>query len=67
MIIFVDILKLLRDHGYSVYRLRKDKLIGNGTIMRIRNGESISTDTIATICRLCDCQPGDLMRYEKRG
>lgn len=65
MIVFVDLLQLLKDNGWSTYRLRKEKIISNGTIARIRNGQSLSTETIGTICMLCHCQPGDLMHYEE--
>lgn len=63
MIVFSDMLKLLSDHGWSTYRLQKERQISNGTISRIRAHQSVSTETIDTICRLCNCQPGDLMTY----
>ena len=62
MIVFVDLLKLLSDHGWSTYRLQKEKQIPNGTIIQIRNGKPVTTKTIDKICELCNCQPGDLMR-----
>ena len=65
MIVFEDLLKLLSEHGWSAYRLRKENKISNGTIQRLRKRQSVSTDTIDKICELCDCQPADLMRYEK--
>lgn len=65
MIVFENILKILSDHGWSAYRLQKEHKISNGTIQRLRTKQSVSTDTIGVICELCDCQPGDLMRYEK--
>ena len=58
-------MKKLSDAGWSTYRIRKEKVIGNGTLQRIKANQSISTDTIDTICSLCDCQPGDLMVYIK--
>lgn len=64
MIVFVDVLKLLSKHGWSTYRLRKDHLISNGTMDRLRKGQSVSTETLDVICRLCSCQPGDLIHYE---
>ena len=64
MIVYQNILKKLSDHGWTTYRLVKEKQLGNGTINRIRNGESISTDTLGKLCELCDCQPNDLLRYE---
>lgn len=63
MIVFLDLLKMLSDHGWSTYRLQKEKRISNGTIIQIRAGKPLTTTTIDTICELCDCQPGDLMRY----
>lgn len=64
MIVFQNILEKLSDHGWSTYRLVKEKQIGNSTLTRLRNGESITTETIDKICELCDCQPGDLIRFE---
>lgn len=63
MILFVDIMQLLADHGYTSYRLRREKLLPEGTLTRLRNGEPITTTTIDTLCRLCACQPGDLMTW----
>lgn len=63
MIVFNDVLKRLSENGWSTYRLRKEKQISNGTIDRLRAKQSVSTDTIDTICRLCQCQPGDIISY----
>ena len=59
----VDILKSLKDAGYSTYRIRKEKLLGEATLQKIRSGELVSWENIATICQLLDCQPGDLIAY----
>ena len=64
MIKFVDIMQLLSDHGYSSYRLRKEKILSEGTLTRLRNGESITTATIDIICTICKCQPADLISWE---
>ena len=63
MIRFADIMKLLADQGYSSYRLRKEKLLSEGTLTRLRNGEDITTATLDTICRLTGLQPGDLLTW----
>jgi len=63
VIIFKDILKKLSAAGWSTYRLQKEKQISNGVISRLRTGESISTNTVDTICRLLHCQPNDIMEY----
>ena len=64
MIIYGDVLKRLAQAGWSTYRLAKEHVLSPSTIDRIRNGQTISTATVDTICRLCDCQPGDILRYE---
>jgi len=64
MIVFMDVLKRLSEHGWSTYRLQKERQISNGTISRLRAGQSVSTETLDVICRLCNCQPGELIRYE---
>ena len=63
MIVYNDIMKKLAEHGWSSYRIRKEKVIPEGTITRIRNNDSISMDTLNVICELCECQPGDLLMW----
>lgn len=56
-----NVLKLLKDSGYSTYRLRREKILGEATIQCIRSGQPVSWDKLDLICRLLDCQPGDLL------
>ena len=58
-----DILEALKDAGYSSTRLRKEKLMGESYMTQIRRGEMVSWKTIETICRLLNCQPGDIIEY----
>jgi putative transcriptional regulator len=68
LIVYQDVFEKLLDKGWSTYRLQKEHQMGNGTISRIKAGLSVSTDTIDTICKLCQCQPGELLRYvENKG
>lgn len=59
----IDILKALKDKGYNTNRIRKEKLIGEARLQDIRKGGLGSKTTINTICKLLDCQPGDLLEY----
>ena len=59
----IDILSELKAAGYSTYRLRKEKLLGEDTMQKIRRSELVSWENIATICRLLQCQPGDIIEY----
>lgn len=59
----IDILGKLKEKGYTSYKLRKDKIIGEAQIQKIRNGELASKETLNTICKLLNCQPGDILEY----
>lgn len=59
----IDILEKLKEKGYTTYKLRKDKIIGEAQIQKIRQGELASKDTLNTICKLLNCQPGDILEY----
>lgn len=63
----VDILAALKEDGYSTARIRKDKLIGEATVQQLRHGKLVSWATIETICRLLNCQPGDILEYKEEG
>lgn len=58
------LLQLLKDNGYSTYRIRQEGLLGQSTLQKIKNGTgSIDTRTIERLCAALNCQPGDLMEY----
>lgn len=59
----INVISSLKDAGYSTYRLRKEKLLGEATIQKFRNNEPVSWDNISTVCKLLNCQIGDLMEY----
>lgn len=59
----IDVLSELKKKGFSTYRLRKEKILGEATIQKIRQEELVSWDNMATLCRLLGCQPGDIVKY----
>lgn len=61
----IDVLAELKNAGYSSYRLRQDKIFGERTIQKFRNKEIVSADNLATLCELLNCQPVDILEYEK--
>ena len=61
----IDVLRALKNTGFTTYRLRKDKILGEATIQKLRNFELVSWENINTICKLLNCQPGDMMEYVK--
>lgn len=65
----VDVIKKLKEAGYSTYRLQKDKLLATTTLVKLRNGNTtITIESLNAICDLLECQPGDLLEwYPKPG
>ena len=61
----IDVIAKLKEKGYSTYRIRKEKLLGEATLQKIRNGEAVSWENISVICKLLDCQPGEILSYEE--
>lgn len=37
--------------------------MGESYMQQLRRGEIVSWKTIETICKLLDCQPGDIVEY----
>ena len=52
MIIYKDILQKLKDAGYNTNRIRKEKILSEGTLQRLREGKPITTETLDVICNI---------------
>ena len=61
----VDLLAVLKEAGYNTNRIRKDKIMGEAMLQKIRSGQMVSWAVLETICGLLDCQPGDLIEFVK--
>ena len=61
----VDVLAALKEKGITTYQIRKEKLLSESTVQKLRAGIGVSWENLETLCRLLDCQPGDLMEYSK--
>ena len=61
----VNILEKLKEAGYSTYRIRNEKLIGERALQQLRQGELVSWAVLEKVCELLDCEPGDLVEREK--
>lgn len=62
-IVYDKMLKLLSDHGITSYTVKRDNIIGQATFRKIKEGGDIDTRTIAKMCEVLQCQPGDILEY----
>ena len=60
----IDVMKRLKDKGYSTYRILKEHLIPQGTVTKINNGEVIGLITLDKICSLLQMQPGSIIGWK---
>ena len=61
----VDLLAVLKEAGYNTNRIRKEKIMGEAMLQKIRTGQMVSWSVLETICDLLNCQPGDLIEFVK--
>ena len=59
----IDVLKCLSNKGYSSYKLKTEKIFGNATIQNFRDKKVCYGDTLNKLCKLLNCQPGDIIEY----
>ncbi len=59
----IDVLEALKAKGYTTYILRKENILSQSTLQKLREGKGLSWENIERICGLLECQPGDLMEY----
>jgi len=59
----IDVLAALKEKGYNTNRIRTEKLLSQSTLQKFRNNEGVSWENIETLCKLLECQPGDLLEY----
>lgn len=58
-----DVLEALKAKGYTTYKLRTDKIIGESQLHQIRKGVIVSPACLDKLCGLLGCQPGDLIAH----
>lgn len=61
----IDVLKELKEHGYSTYKIRKDKIFDQTQLQKMRSGEKITFEVLDKVCKLTGLQPGDILEYRE--
>lgn len=54
----------MKEAGITTYRIRKEKIVSEGTLQSLREGKPVSTEIIERLCLLLKCTPNDLMKIE---
>lgn len=59
----INILESLKNKGYTTYKIRKEKILGESTVQKMRTNLLLSWAELNIVCGLLECQPGDLVEY----
>ena len=59
----INVIAALKEAGYSTYRIRNEKILTEAQLQHIRRNHLLTHDALDKLCRLLDCQPGDLLEY----
>ena len=57
----IDVMKSLAARGYTANRMRREKIISEGSMQILRNHGNITLKTLNTICVILRCQPSDVI------
>ena len=57
------LVRKMQEAGITSYTFKCNKIIGQATYKKIIEGGDIDTRTIAKLCKLLNCQPGDILEY----
>ena len=58
-----DVLARLKVAGYNTNVLRREKILSESTIQKLRTGDGISWASLETICKLLNCKLADIVEY----
>ena len=59
----INVLDALKEKGYNTGKIRKEKIMGEAMLQKIREGQMVSWSVLETLCRLLECQPADIIEY----
>lgn len=60
----MNILLELKNAGYNTTRLRREKIMAESTLQRIRSGNtSVNLTSLGPVCEILHCQLGDLVEW----
>lgn len=59
----IDVLNALKEKGYNTNKIRTEGLLSQSTLQKFRQQQGVSWENLETLCKLLECQPGDLLEY----
>ena len=57
----IKVMEKLSKRGYTRPRLRKEKILSEGTMQRLKNNESVTLETLNIVCLILRCQLNEII------
>lgn len=58
-----DVIPALKEAGYNTTRIRREKLLSESSMTKLRRGVMVGIIELNKICKLLDMQPGNIIKY----
>lgn len=65
MITYENFWITLKKKGKSWYKLTKYDQVSDSLLYRLKHNLPITTETLDRLCEILDCEPTDIMNYQK--
>lgn len=59
----IDVVRMLSDAGYNSGTIRREKIMGEKSLQKIREGKLPSWNELNKLCNLLHVHPVDLLEY----
>ena len=67
MISYAPLWRTMKEKGATTYTLRAKAHISGATVQRLQRGESVSTNTLDTLCMHLQCRIEDIVIFVDEG
>lgn len=65
MMVFDPLWETMKKKNVTIYALVVKHGVSRGTVNKLRHNKNVTLVTIEHLCKILDCQPGDIVRYVK--
>ncbi len=65
MMTFDPLWDTMKEKNITIYALIVKHKLSRGTINKLRHNKNVTLVTIEHLCKVLDCQPGDIVAYVK--
>lgn len=65
MMVFDPLWETMEKKNVTIYALIVKHGISRGTVNKLRHNKNVTLVTIEHLCKILDCQPGDIVSYVK--